>query len=79
MIKDWSRFRSCMVKIMDQYYFKELPKAELDRQIANTVVRDDSVKNMEDLSEFMERHQNICMPDNELQWKVWLVPDFNET
>lgn len=27
----------------------------------------------------MELHQNIEMPENELQWKVWLVPDFSET
>jgi rRNA pseudouridine-1189 N-methylase Emg1 (Nep1/Mra1 family) len=37
MPKDWRRFRSCMVKILDNWYFKELPQAEFERQIADNV------------------------------------------
>jgi hypothetical protein len=31
MPTNWRRFRSCMTKVLDQYYFKELPPAELKR------------------------------------------------
>jgi hypothetical protein len=34
---------------------------------------------MEELSDLMQEQQNINLPENELQWKVWLVPNFNET
>ena len=28
MPTNWRRFRSCMTKVLDQYYFKELPPAK---------------------------------------------------
>jgi len=31
MPKDWRRFRSCMVKILDNWYFKELPQEEFEK------------------------------------------------
>ena len=43
MPKDWRRFRSCMIKVLDQYYFKELPQEELKKQLASAVVRKDGV------------------------------------
>lgn len=64
MPKDWRRFRSCMIKVLDQYYFKELPQEELKKQLASAVVRKDGVHSMDDLSAVMEAEQNIDFPED---------------
>jgi len=64
MPKDWRRFRSCMIKVLDQYYFKELPQEELKKQLARAVVRKDGVHSMDDLSAVMEAEQNIDFPED---------------
>ncbi len=79
MPTDWRRFRCCMTKVLDQYYFKELPADEFQRQLKKTVVTIDNIHTMDELSDLMQEQQNIHLPENELQWKVWLVPNFNET
>jgi hypothetical protein len=45
-----------MVKILDNYYFKELEKAELDRQVASAVTRLDNINTWSDVENFFEQH-----------------------
>jgi hypothetical protein len=49
----WRRFRSCMCKVMDQYYFKELPPHELQKQLATAVTMLEGIHSMDDASAFM--------------------------
>ena len=53
-----------MIKVLDQYYFKELPQEELKKQLASAVVRKDGVHSMDDLSAVMEAEQNIDFPED---------------
>jgi uncharacterized protein YqeY len=53
-----------MIKVLDQYYFKELPQEELKKQLARAVVRKDGVHSMDDLSAVMEAEQNIDFPED---------------
>jgi len=53
MPSKWRRFRSCMTKVLDQYYFKELPPEELKKQLDLAVVTRHDIKNMDQVSELM--------------------------
>ncbi len=62
--KLWFRFRSCMVKIFDRYYFKEM--ADLDSQLEKHVLVRNDITTMKQISDLMAEHQNTIMPDDEL-------------
>ena len=53
MPTNWRRFRSRMFKVLDQYYFKELPAQELQKQLAGAVPSLNNIHSMEDVSAFM--------------------------
>jgi len=73
-----ARFRSRMVRHLDNFYFKELPADEYQRQLKQCVTRLDNVHNLDQLSEFKGKHQNTTIPDEEVQWKCWVCPDYSE-
>lgn len=74
-----SRFRSVMVRHLDNYYFKELSKEDCERQLQSCVTRIDNIHNLDELSDFKGKQQNITIPDDEFQWKCWVVPEYSET
>lgn len=76
MPRDWSRFRSKMVKILDNWYFKEMQEDEFKAKIAKNVLRLDNIRTMDQLSEFMSEQQNETIEPEELQWRVWIAPNF---
>ena len=47
--------RSRMVKILDDYYFQELPQEELSRQLKDTVMLAENIHSMDAVSAFMEK------------------------
>ena len=55
MVKSRSRMRSRMVKILDNYYFQELPQEELQRQLKDTVMLAQNIHSMDEVSAFMEK------------------------
>ena len=47
MPEKWCRFRSCMKKVLDQYYFKELSPSELRSQLEFSIVTLNNINSME--------------------------------
>ena len=54
MPKQWSRYRSRLVKVLDNYYFQELPPEELKRALDKAIVRRDDIKTWDDVSKCCE-------------------------
>ena len=63
---------------MDVYYFKEIQGDELRAKINASVNVIPYMKTMDEVSKFMSENQNIDMPEDGLQWRVWIVPDFRD-
>lgn len=68
-----------MYKVMDQYYFKELPPHEQQKQLATAVTTLKNIHSMDDISAFMSEEQNVNIPESQLQWKVWICADYSAT
>lgn len=47
MPTDWPRMRSKVIKVLDNYYFKEMKGEELHQHIQNAIVVRPDVKNMQ--------------------------------
>ena len=67
-----------MVKVIDGYFFKELQGQELKTQLDQAVTVLPDMKNLDEVSAFMNEQQNICMSENGLQWRVWIVENFRD-
>ena len=65
-----------MVKVLDGYFFKELQGEELKKQLDQAVTVISDMKGLDEVSAFMNEQQNICMPEDGLQWRVWIVENF---
>lgn len=61
---------------MDSYYFKELAGQELLFQLEQAFVVRTDVTNTKQLSDLMDQEQNIDVPEQDLQWKCWFMPNF---
>lgn len=62
----YKRFRSKMVKVMDQYYFKELEGDELKSQLEKCFIIRNDVNTMDQLSALIGQEQNVTVPEEEL-------------
>lgn len=72
----YKRFRSKVVKVMDNYYFKELRPEELKSEIKKAVTVRNDINTWEDAQNLMSEVQNVTYPDDGLQWQVWICPNF---
>jgi hypothetical protein len=52
-VKQWSRMRSKMVKVLDNYYFKEMQGAELQKHIESVCEIRTDISNMHDVELLM--------------------------
>ena len=73
------RFRSKMVKILDNYYFKEMSGEELQQKLAKAYHVIDRMESMDEVEELMSREQNKSIEEGNLQYEVWLVPEFGKS
>lgn len=78
MSESHKRFRCKMVKVFDNYYFDEFKGDELKDHIDRAVEVVDDLKSMDQVEDFMSQRQNISFPEDQLQWHLWLVPNFKD-
>ena len=76
MTKKFKRHRSMIVKILDNYYFKEIPRSELQDHISKAISVVNELTTREDLENLMSQHQNETLPNDSLQWRLWLFPRY---
>ena len=79
MPQRWARYRSRLVKVLDNYYFQELPPDELKRALEKAVILREDIKTWDDVSKCCEEIQTVAYKENELHWNIHIVPNFNET
>jgi hypothetical protein len=74
----FSRFRSKVVKVLDNYYFKEMHGAELKKHLDKACEIRNDITTMQGIEELLAQHQNLNMPDEGLQWQLWIFPNVGD-
>ena len=72
------RFRCKMVKVLDTYYFDEFKGEELKKRIEGVVTVLDNIKTREEIEDFMAKESNTAFTEDELQWHLWFIPNYND-
>ena len=79
-ITAFERCRSKLVKVMHEYYFKELTGNELALAKYHCFkILDINLSNDHDLTSFLEKEQAIRDPLDTFQYKVFIQKDYSET
>ena len=68
----YQRMRSRLVRILDNYYFKEVFGDELRRCIDKAVTVVPRLNNTDELSALIAKNQNLTLPQDGFQWKIWV-------
>lgn len=71
------RLRHKLRKMFGEYFFEELSPQELKKAIDKHFVRDDSIKNDDDIAAFLAKEQSIRDPLDTLQYSFIFVPEFS--
>ena len=74
----YQRMRSRLVRILDNYYFKEVFGDELRRCIDKAVTVVPRLNNMDELSALIAKNQNLTLPQDGFQWKIWVCPELGK-
>ncbi|CDW77743.1 UNKNOWN [Stylonychia lemnae] len=71
--------RSTLVKIMNNHYLKVLSKIDFKKQLNAAIFEIlDDFKNEQELCDFINLKLNKDIPDDALQYKIFVKQDFNE-
>lgn len=76
----FQRCRSKLVKLFSEYFFKEMFGKELQEAIKNSfkILQDETITSDDDIIKFLEKEQTIRDPLDTLQYKIFIVENFNE-
>jgi hypothetical protein len=77
--KKFRRFRSCLFKVADTFYFKELRGPLLDRHLHTAIREAPDLKSVDDISRLVSQEQNTLLTEDGVQWRIWLAPDYSVT
>ena len=72
------RLRSKLVKFFGVYYFKKMTDQEFETKKDVVITKLEGIHSNKDLSDFMCKQNEIRDPLNNVQWRMFLIPDFNE-
>ena len=74
----YPRTRHSLKKFISEYFFSELNEAELLQAIDSHFIRNDKIKNKEDICNFVSKEQATRDPLTSLQYKFVFVPDYSD-
>ena len=76
----FQRCRSKLVKLFSEYYFKEMFGKELQEATKSSfkILQDETITSDDDIIKFLEKEQTIRDPLDTLQYKIFIVENFNE-
>ena len=73
------RLHHKLTKEMGEYFFEAMDKEELEAAVKKHFIRNDSIKNDDDIAKFLAREQAVRDPLDTLQYKFFYTPDFSAT
>lgn len=65
-----------MVKVLDQYYFREFTTEALSLQLEKAVTVRPDITTRDQLCQLISTEQNVELPSNSLQWHLWILPEY---
>jgi hypothetical protein len=70
------KLRYCIVEILGDYYYKELPMEQALEITVKRIPKEEWFKNDDDINRYMEKHLNVPIPINEPQWMLLFQEEY---
>ena len=78
-MKPFPRLHSKITKVFGKFMFNQLPYQDVADKIDDLMPVIDGIHDEKTLAEYMALQQSTRLPLNSMQWRIFFVPDYNET